>query len=235
MKRTVLIFVLFALLLSACGSSRDLSTPSSRLVGHWISDKPKLSTGGYEEYFFSAVDPDTGIGKMSSYTPTTGEVTYLTYKIQTEAPAGEALDILVTLFEGVDSPFNRLTFDFEIAKDGLTAKMLKFTITYIDDKTEFDPSDREPTDIPTQTPTLDPSITVYQVAIDGVEFYETSTSDTAQYVLGMEDRLIPADGAFIAECIVAVRDGKNRNMCHMYSPRLGVDGWVWRFMIVEVD
>lgn len=230
MRRTIRILVLFALLLSACAGGRDLSTPSSRLVGHWISDH-EIEKGYRIEYFFTEIDSTTGKGLETEYDPRDGTVFIMTYVINSQAPEGEKLVILETAPDGMELP----RAEFEIAKDGLTAKMRKFTITYIDDKTEFDPSDREPTDIPTQTPTIDPSITIYQVATDNVGFYETPTDDIAQYVLGMDDRLIPADGVFIAECTVAVREGKNRNMCHMYSPRLGVDGWVWRFMIVEVD
>lgn len=231
MKRTIFLLILSALLLSACGAGRDLSTPSSRLVGHWIS-----SGFTKAEYYFSEINKETGLGKITEYAPRTGTVATGTYKIASEKPGGEEIT-LSAIWSGYEElPDDHI--EFNVSVDGLTAKMHEFTITYVDDKTEFDLADLKPTDTPetpTQTPTLDPSITIYQVAMDGVGFYETPTSDNAQYALDMEDRLIPADGATTAQCTATVRNGTNINMCHMYSPRLGVDGWIWRFMIVEVD
>ena len=233
MKRTIFLLILFSLILSACGGGdvRDLSTPSSRLVGHWKSL-------GYTkaEYYFSKTDKETGVGEITEYAPRTGTVSTGTYKIVSEKPGGEDITISAIWSGYEELPLDHI--EFTIQEDGLKAIMRAFTIEYIDQKTDFDLSDLKPTDTPetpTQTPTLDPSITIYQVAMDGVGFYETPTSDNAQYVLDMEDRLIPADGATTAQCTATVRDGTNINMCHMYSPRLGVDGWVWRFMIVEVD
>lgn len=213
MKRTVLIFVLFSLFLSACGGGRDLSTPSSRLVGHWISDH-EIEKGYRIEYFFTEIDSTTGKGLETEYDPRDGTVFIMTYVINSQAPEGEKLVILETAPDGMELP----RAEFEIAKDGLTAKMRKFTITYMDDKTEFDPSDREPTDIPTQTPTIDPIIVFYHPVRDGVPMYETKTRENIIHLLDADENLIATDGATVVHC--------ENLMCHIFSPRLGESGWI---------
>jgi len=151
MKKTILIFVLFSLLLFACDASsnspsegttsgRDLSTPSSRLVGHW--------TGfGKYDLFFTALDSKE-LGKMTVYNTDTGGTIYFTYFTLEESPRGKNLSILPILEgEYVDEgpfsePEDRLTspiFDFKIAKDGLTAIIGwpngEMELSYVDDKT----------------------------------------------------------------------------------------------------
>jgi hypothetical protein len=159
MKKTILVFSLIALLLSACNKTvstpiptptvspiptptvsptptpigRDLSTPASRLVGHWQSDV-EIEKGYHIEYYFTEIDPATGKGLSTEYDPRYGTVFIMTYVIISQAPEGEKLVILETAPDGMQMPRT----EFEIAKDGLTAKMRKFTITYIDDKTEYE-------------------------------------------------------------------------------------------------
>lgn len=230
MKRAVLILVFFVLFLSACSGGRDLSTPSSRLKGHWTR---KDLTDSQFEYYFSGIDPDTGEGTITSYNVGEGTTFVSKYKIYNEAPGGENIALIVTTPSGMEIPFN---MEFVIAKDGLSAKMMEFNIEYIDGKTEFELSDLKPTQTPTQgptqTPTLDPNITVYQVLTFNVGFYESPTSKTPLYILDLGDRLIPANGEYTYSC---ERQSENIFMCHMYSPRLEVDGWVWRFYLREVD
>ena len=135
MKKLILIVVLASLLvLSACGNSRDLATPSSRLVGHWVSDV-EISKGYQMEYYFTEIDPATGKGLMTEYDPRDGTTFILTYVINSQTPEGEKIVILMTSPDGFEMPRT----EFERAKDGLTAKMLGYTITYLDDKTEFVP------------------------------------------------------------------------------------------------
>lgn len=119
------------LLLSACGNSRDLSTPSSRLVGHW---KSKGFTKA--EYYFSPVGEKTGEGKQTEYDPRDGTVFICNYTVSSETPEGENLRIYVSC-QGYEE-FAHFT-EFVIQKDGLTAKMHNFTIEYIDLKTEYEP------------------------------------------------------------------------------------------------
>jgi len=118
MRRTIQILVLFALLLSACGGGRDLSTPSSRLVGHW-----KSNTIEGNEKFFSVVDPNTGKGTYTEYNPGDGTVSVMTYKIENEAPEGERLTILAISPDGTELPQE----EFVLKKDGQHAQMLDIT------------------------------------------------------------------------------------------------------------
>ena len=135
MRKFFLAIVMTALLfISACGGGRDLSTPSSRLVGHWISDH-EIEKGYHIEYYFSEIDPATGKGLVTEYDPRDGTVFILTYVINSQALEGEKLVILETAPDGMEIPRT----EFEISKDGLTAKMRKFTITYVDEKTDFEP------------------------------------------------------------------------------------------------
>lgn len=124
----LLIAVFIALTLSSCG--RDLSTPSSRLVGHWKADSYIQA-----EYYFSKIDSKTGIGKQTEYDPRDGTVFICDYKISSETPDGEKLRIFVSC-PGYEE-FDDFT-DFVIQKDGMTATMRKFTINYIDSKTEYE-------------------------------------------------------------------------------------------------
>lgn len=84
----LVLVVILMLTLSAC--SRNLSTPSSRLVGHWeTSGDPK------EELFISKVGSKTGEGSLTIYVPRDGSVTIGNYKIFTEEPDGNEVAITV--------------------------------------------------------------------------------------------------------------------------------------------
>lgn len=229
MKKTIFILALFALLLSACGGGRDLSTPSSRLVGHW---KRKDPTDSQFEYYFSEIDPDTDEGTLTLYSVGVGTTFISSYKILSEAPGGENISLMVTNPSGI-FPIN---VEFVIEKDGLSAKMMEFYIEYVDGKTEFDLSDLKPTQTPTktpvQTPTLDPSIPVYRIFTNNVGLYETLTSETPLYTLSSGERLIPANGGTTLIC-ESISEGIL--MCHMYSLRLEVNGWVSRSYLIKDD
>lgn len=231
MKRTIFILVILALLLSACevgGNSRDLSTPSSRLVGRWKS-KAETAT----EKYFSEIDPDTGEGTYTEYNIKDGTVFIMKYMIISEAPGGEKLTILYTSPDGNRFPYA----DLVIQKDGLRAKFRDYYIEYIDGKTEFDVSDHGP--IPTSVP-----ITEYEVRGNYASLYEPSTShiprsappDGERYTLLNGERLIPGDSASTAYCSKkAEEEDYLFGYCYVYSPRLGIEGWIMRMFLVEID
>lgn len=140
----LVVMMLAVFILSACGGGgRDLSTPSSRLVGHWSSK----GTVGEGEYYFGEIDKETREGTFTSYGTKTGILVKGTYVVARETPEGEAITIVYTLFgqeEEPDVPSFLSEMDFEIAKDGLTGKqyygLSTFdTLEYIDDKTEYEP------------------------------------------------------------------------------------------------
>ncbi len=133
MKKFIFILVLVSLLsLSACGNSRDLSTPSSRLVGHW-------KAGGITsyEYYLTAIDKEIGEGKITLYKPNSGTVETGTYKIASEQPDGKAVEISV-LWSGYGDSTPGM-FYFEIPAEAMEARINGNYIEYIDDKTEYEP------------------------------------------------------------------------------------------------
>lgn len=143
----LVVLLLTVFILSACGGGRDLSTPSSRLVGHWHSK----GTVGEGDYYFGEIDKETGEGTFTSYGTKTGILVKGTYVVARETPEGEAITIDYTLF-GVEDPPDEYSYlsemDFEIAKDGLTGKQYyggstanPDTLEYIDDKTEYEPEE----------------------------------------------------------------------------------------------
>lgn len=124
----LVVMMLAVFILSACGGGRDLSTPSSRLVGHWRT----INTPSMSEYYFGEIDKETGEGTFAEYGITSGKIYKDTYKVISETPDGEDITITVLPFEDIHTSIN-------IAKDGLTANLMDFTIEYIDDKTEYEP------------------------------------------------------------------------------------------------
>lgn len=138
MKKYVCIIVLASLLLlSACHNSRDLSTPSSRLVGHWRA----INTATMSDYYFGEIDKETGKGSFAEYSARDGSLAKGTYKVVSETPEGEDITIVTTLFgyEDSDLPSSLFQKDLIVQEDGLKAKYMKFYIEYIDDKTEYEP------------------------------------------------------------------------------------------------
>ena len=132
------VMMLAVFTLSACGGGgRDLSTPSSRLVGHWRA----INTVTMSEYYFGEIDKETGKGAFAEYSTRDGSLAKGTYKIVHETPEGEDITILPTLFgyEDSDLPSSLFQQDLIVQEDGLKAKYMKFYIEYVDDKTEYEP------------------------------------------------------------------------------------------------
>ena len=121
-----IVFLIIAILVIGC-SSRDLSKPSTRLVGHWAyfpiedRDDPEL-----EEYF-GALDEDS----VGSVVFIGGDGTfYQHYRVMSES--GDT--VTIDLFIGTD-PTNE-TRSYEVAKDGQSMMHRHLEYQYIDSKTE---------------------------------------------------------------------------------------------------
>lgn len=226
MKKSFYVFVLLALLLSACNTDshtdapRDFSTPSSRLVGRWKS-KADIKT----EKYFSAIDPNTGEGTYTEYNTEDGTVFTMQYMIISEAPAGEKLTILYWAPDGTRFPHA----DLVVPQDGLRVRFRDYYIEYIDNKTEFDTSNYGP------IPTLVPVTEYLSLAGEYVYFYETEKMEFVLDVFTERERLLPVDGASTAYCDPDIEEGLElAALCQMYSPRLGKNGWLYRFQFDEI-
>lgn len=115
MKVSVIVVVIM-LILSSCG--RDLSTPSSRLVGHWRAETTRKI-----EYYISK-------STITEYDPGDGSVFTGKYTIFSETPDGEkvTLDVIWPGGNGDD------LIDFMVGKDGNSTIMMSFRINYIDNR-----------------------------------------------------------------------------------------------------
>jgi hypothetical protein len=120
----LIIAVILMLVLSGCG--RDLSTPSSRLVGHWVAE-----TGVKTEYYYSEIDSKTKVGTLTEYDPRNGTEITCKYSIFTEAPDGEN----VTLEEACPGDIAAIV-DYVIKEDGTTALRMSTRMNYVDSKTK---------------------------------------------------------------------------------------------------
>ena len=105
------IFLLLSILLLAGCDQRDLSTPASRLVGHWRSRT--------FEYYFSPVDPQTKDGVFIQ--DIEGIVLHGVYQIIDEEPRGE---LLVFRFSVPEIGQGRGSF--RIQQDGLKMGVREF-------------------------------------------------------------------------------------------------------------
>jgi hypothetical protein len=124
-----LIILLFLILsLCSCGhtSECDLSTPSSRLVGHWVADTP-LRT----EYYIGKIDPKTGKGTITAYLPDSGSFINGIYAVTNEISDGENITLDV-----VWEDKGEVLIDYVVGKDGKSASMQSSTINYIDSNTK---------------------------------------------------------------------------------------------------
>jgi hypothetical protein len=120
----LIIAVILMLILSGC--SRDLSTPSSRLVGHWVAE-----TGVKTEYYYSEIDSKTKVGTLTEYDPRNGTVVTCNYDIFTEVPNGEN----VTLEEACPGDIAAIV-DYVVKEDGTTALRMSTRMNYVDSKTK---------------------------------------------------------------------------------------------------
>jgi len=104
-------FLLLSILVLASCEQRDLSTPASRLVGHWRSRT--------FEYYFSPVDPQTREGIFIQ--DIEGIVLHGVYEIIDEEPRGE---LLVFRFRIPEIGQGRGSF--RIQQDGLKMAVREF-------------------------------------------------------------------------------------------------------------
>ena len=128
----VVVAALFVAHSASAQAVRDLSTPSSRLVGHWV-------TPGNTHYYFAPTDSLTDIGPLIWVElGHDGRMVKHQYKIISEVPGGEELSIQI-LF-GVGG--SRLD-PYVVAKDGqkmrstvtIAGISIDDTFVYVDDRT----------------------------------------------------------------------------------------------------
>ncbi len=86
----ILSLVFCFIILSSCGT-RDLSTPSKRLVGHW-------ATNYGDHLYYGPIDHRSQTGVYT--TVFVGEVARHQYKIISEVPHGELVTVLVNFSHG---------------------------------------------------------------------------------------------------------------------------------------
>ena len=130
MRKVLLLIVLLgiAVLLASCRDSRDLSTPSSRLVGHW-----RGFFDDSREIFFGPIDDQTKIGNEVEVS--NGNAFYHQYRVVQEELNGVKI---------VYEPFSDLIGvhpqkEFWITKDGKTMTNANNSLEvfeYLDSKTE---------------------------------------------------------------------------------------------------
>jgi hypothetical protein len=123
-RRTLLIGLILMLILSGCG--RDLSTPSNRLVGHWVAD-----TALKTEYYFSEIDAKTKVGTLTQYDPRSGTEIACKYDVFTEVPNGEN----VSLEEACPGDIAAIV-EYVVKEDGTSALRASTRLNYVDDKTK---------------------------------------------------------------------------------------------------
>lgn len=88
--------------------ARDLTTPSSRLIGHWTRDV----RGGTMHEYFGPLDPATETGPYAWVEPS-GRVVKHRYKVLAEIPGGTDLTIQI-LFTAGGTRSDR----YDVARDG---------------------------------------------------------------------------------------------------------------------
>jgi hypothetical protein len=124
----LIIAEMLMLFLSGCG--RDLSTPSSRLVGHW-ADTENLKI----EYYFSRIDSKTNEGTIIVYKPSDGSVSTGKYTIVSETPSEQKVTLNITMWWSNGDEF----VDYMVKEDGTTAILTGYVntrINYVDSKTK---------------------------------------------------------------------------------------------------
>ena len=124
----IVILLGLAVLVAGCGG-KDLSTPSSRIVGHW--------QGGYvpREKYFGPIDDQTRTGSAVEFTD--GDAFYFQYRVVSEEINGVTIK-----YVGVHPDLSdalQVEMEFWIKKDGLTMTNANNPLDvyeYVDSKTE---------------------------------------------------------------------------------------------------
>jgi len=123
----IIVGFIIIIVLTSC-QGRDLSTPSKRLVGHWLSDKQ-----GWHE-FYSPVDPITKTGTFVQVDDS--DAFYAQYRLISENLDGTHVKIqLLTL----NDTLPEIEMEWDIDMDGIKRKHAEYpsnSWTYVDNKTE---------------------------------------------------------------------------------------------------
>jgi len=126
---TLLCFCLL-LVLTSC-SSRDLSTPSTRMVGHWKFG-PITSCNCYDQYYFAPVAKDTLIGNLTIVSE--GNTIYQKWQLISQESGGESITYTI---QNPYVPGYEPTNDLNVAKDGKTmTNEYGMQYIYVDNKIE---------------------------------------------------------------------------------------------------
>ena len=135
---SVILLLAFSILSARCTSSdepaMDLSTPSTRLVGHWgyFVESEEIDELGLE-WYFGKID-DEGVGSLVGRFM--DAATYAQYRVLSES--GDTMTI--SMFVGTDPNTQQeilwRTETIEVATDGQSMTLGDVEYQYIDSKTE---------------------------------------------------------------------------------------------------
>ena len=118
-RRYLQAFLILCFITVLTGCSRDLSTPSNRLVGHWVN-------ANETHHYFGPIDPKTETGTYIEYA--IGVTSYYDYWIISESIDGTK--IIIDIF----SDEYPQCLDFTITKDGIIKDGYGGVFAYVDDK-----------------------------------------------------------------------------------------------------
>jgi hypothetical protein len=123
-KYLFLIVVLLGITALVAGCARDLSKPSTRLVGHWQSE----SASNRSDLYFSPIDKNTKIGNL--VIDDKDGVFYVQYRVVSEDLDGEKLQ-----WQWIQPGVSPMLLNIRVKKDGLKMTDATRAYNYIDSKT----------------------------------------------------------------------------------------------------
>ena len=175
--------LLLMIILSACGV--DNSAPN-RLVGHW-----KAETAIQTEYYISPIDPKTGKGNITEYSPRNDTVFIGKYKIHRLSNDGYK----VTLNVDWPGEFVDGLIVFVIREDGKSSSMHNYIINYVDSQTEH-------MEYATQ-PSIEPSPKQFSGCPNGCPFHPEGCDIKGNVSIDTKEKIYHVPGGeFYDECVI---------------------------------